>query len=174
MTKLNAAGKDFLRTTGITYTGFQEVLSKWGLPEDLVLGIVWVESKGDPGALRHEPDYPHLWEVPFFAGMFHWTMNTEAEIQRFSFGLMQIMLATARWRGFSFHPKELFEPKTGLTWGCFHLSELYAKYKKWPDAVSAYNQGSPRRSMLNAQKFKNQAYVDKVFEAAKGYCAVVE
>ncbi len=93
---------------------------------------------------------------------------TEVALQSFSFGLMQIMLATAREAGFNLHPKLLLVPKINLTWGTHHLFENFRRYGSWPDAVAAYNWGHPARALLGG-KYKNQDYVDKVFAAAKDF-----
>ena len=48
------------------------------------------------------------------------------------------------------------------------MHELVLKYKDWPSALSAYNQGSPRKNLLTG-KFKNQKYVDTVLRHAREF-----
>lgn len=115
-----------------------------GVDPLLALAIVEVESGGNPWAFRPEPRYPYLWDVrhghpfrsldaverasstppgdfPFLAG----DRAQEWVLQRSSFGLMQVMGALARERGFAgSYLTELFDVETNLAIGCGHLGEL--------------------------------------------------
>ncbi len=61
--------------------------------------------------------------------------------QRTSLGLMQIMGAVARERGFK-GPRltDLLDPASGLEWGCKHLAALCRRFD-FEDAITAYNGG---------------------------------
>jgi soluble lytic murein transglycosylase-like protein len=50
----------------------------------------------------------------------------------------------------------------GLRYGIRHLLKFYTKYGDWPDALAAYNAGSPRKAADG--KYLNQSYVDKVLK----------
>lgn len=158
---MNDASRDFILGFGGEPSGIEAIALQWSVPLDLVLAVVATESSGHSGALRYEKHFDYLYNVPDFAKRFGWTEETEITLQRISWGLMQIMLATARWRGFQSHPQELLKPAVGVTWGTYHLAQLFGKYGDWQRAISAYNQGSPATNILTG-KFKNQAYVDKV------------
>lgn len=128
----------------------------------LVAGIVQVESGGDPHAMRYERGY--RWTVPFVGGG---TQGTETEAQKFSYGLGQIMGATAREHGFK-GPwlSMLFDPPTNLQYVCKHLVWLLKRYRgDMHDAISAYNQGSARRT--DRGDYVNQVYVNKVLNAMR-------
>lgn len=157
------------------------------LSPSLVAAVVMVESGGDPWAVRAEPGYRWLWDepigVPFrslrpdeasslfppkdFAGPAGVSRATEWFGQKCSWGLMQIMGATAREHGFrGVFLSSLCQPTIGLEYGCKHLSNLVKRYKgNLLDAVSAYNQGTARRD--DSGKYRNQRYVDKVVAEAR-------
>ena len=135
------------------------------LPAALVRAIIAIESDGNPWAVRYEPAfyarYLHNKGIKGFAPC---SDATEARLRAHSFGLMQIMGATARETGF----RETFltalcDPEVGLEWGSRYLSGLLKKYGNLEAAVAAYNAGSPRKT--NNGKWVNQGYVDKIRRA---------
>jgi len=164
-----------------------------GLPAEYALAVVSVESGGQQWAYNPEPRYRYLWDVaagkPFRA-------LTPAELasrfppddfrappgadpdaeywgQSASWGLMQIMGAVARERGFrgQFLPA-LCDPLENLRIGCRVLFSCFERFGKAPAAIAAYNAGSPRyidgtRNIDGPRTFVNQAYVDKVLKAAE-------
>jgi soluble lytic murein transglycosylase-like protein len=107
-----------------------------GLSADLVEAIVTQESSGRADAFRFEPS---VWEWfkanPLAAGL-------NARRAASSYGLMQMLFATATDYGFRAEPEYLFLPKTNLDMGCKHFAVLL----KWakgnvPKALQAYNGG---------------------------------
>lgn len=155
------------------------------LPAGLVAGIVQVESAGNPWAYNPEPHYRYLWNIdratPFrsltaaeiaserppadFPAPPHADCDAEWWGQQASFGLMQVMGAVARERGFRGpYLTELCAVDVGLEFGCRHLEALYRRYGFWSSAVAAYNAGGATRDERGL--FRNQAYVDKVVAAA--------
>jgi len=170
---LSSDGEKFLARCGLTADQFREVLVPHPCPPHLVLGLIHTESGGNPDALRYEPGYQYHFEPTTEAKVHGWTTPTEVALQSFSYGLMQIMLATARERGFHLHPKLLFVPKINVAWGTFHLFELRRRFSSWENAVAAYNWGHPAKKLLSPV-YKNQDYVDKVFAAAGKFEAVFE
>jgi len=126
------------------------------LEDDLVLAIIWQESFGNPWAFRPEPNYKWLWDVkanvpiqlqgsplldfPHFAG----SGLQELYCQRASWGLMQVMGAAARERGFKgSYLTELLDPYTNLEYGMRHLWGYAFQKGNWGvhDALQRWNGG---------------------------------
>ena len=143
----------------------EDAATRYKVPKALLCALIEVESGWNPWAVRHEPGYKYLVDIKHSCV----TAETERVMQQTSFGLIQILGSTARWLGYH-EPflTSLCEPVTGLKWGCRYLVHLYTKHHNWSDAVSAYNQGWPRRDPATHQ-YLNQSYVDKVMEAIRRY-----
>jgi len=150
------------------------------LPVHLVRAVISVESSGNPHALRYEPGYRWLWDVragrpyrgdfarlPAPAGV---SGPTELMQQQTSWGIMQVMGATARELGFQGpYLTELCDFQTGLHYGCMYLDRLRRRF--WRDhgfegVAAAFNAGSPVRNADG--RWANQVYVDKI-AAAGGF-----
>jgi hypothetical protein len=131
---------------------------------------VEVESGGKPHAMRYEKNYRWLYKPKMFAEINGTTLETEKQLQKFSYGLMQVMGAVVR-EDYSYAnvPRlslyHLLNPEGGVAAGVRLLEKLYIRHMGFLDIISAYNQGSPRRSLITG-KYKNQKYVDKVVAAA--------
>lgn len=133
---------------------------QYGIPSGLIKAIIEVESSGNTFAMRYEDHYRWLVE-PF--SQFHWHAETEKQAQKTSWGLMQIMGAVARERGFKGRfLSELSKPELGIEFGCKHLKWNYDRYGDWNDAISAFNQGSNRKNEHG--EYENQIYVEKVLK----------
>jgi len=133
---------------------------KYGIPQDIIRAIIEVESGYNTNAIRYEEHF--MWfEKPFTDYHFH--KGTERTSQQISWGLMQIMGSVARQNGFkgNYLPK-LLKPEVGIKYGCKHLKSYYKRYGNWKDAISSYNQGSPRKD--SEGNYQNQAYVEKVLD----------
>lgn len=139
----------------------RENATNLGVPAALALAVCDVESGFNPYAMRYEPTYRWLVRIPA------WT-STEQVGQRISWGLMQIMGATARELGFIGYFPRLCEPAIGVQYGCRYLVMLYTKYHDWTKAIAAYNAGSPRRR-LSTGLYRNQLYVDRVLAQWAAY-----
>jgi len=139
-----------------------EVSGDYGVDANLVISIVSVESDGDACATRYESHYRYLDDPEIFAKVNNITTETEVVHQKTSWGLMQVMGGVARELGFVDSLVKLCEPYLGLKMGVKKLSLLIKKYHHIWDAVSAYNQGSPRKD--DKGLYYNQSYVDKVFQ----------
>jgi len=129
---------------------------------DLMCAIVPVESGRNSIVARHEPTF--RWTVRTPPGPAACTRETELVLQKTSWGLCQIMGATARALGFRRWLTELLDPDTNLLWGLKYLYRLGEKFG-WDDPddiISAYNQGSPRREEPGGERYTNQDYVDRV------------
>ena len=137
------------------------IAKTYGLDPNLVMAIIHTESRNDPNAMRYERGYRYLvnFNSPLVSG------STEKMQQSTSWGLMQIMGATARDMGC----KEpwlncLLDPETNIKYGCQHLARLIKKHGV-RGGVSSYNQGSPRKD-VNGELI-NVAYVNKVMDKMK-------
>ena len=147
-----------------TEQAVKEYSEQYDVPTGLINAIIQVESSGNTYAVRYEDGY--RWLVKPFK-QFHWHTPTEKIMQKTSWGLMQIMGAVARERGFKGrYLAELCKPEIGVKYGVKHLKWQYNRYGNWRDAISAYNQGSPRKK---DGKYTNQEYVDKVLKNWSGY-----
>jgi hypothetical protein len=71
-----------------------------------------------------------------------------------SYGLMQVLLSTARGIAPGITPEQLLEPITNIVIGTTYLWSRLRAYPNLADAVSAYNAGRPITA--------NQGYVDDV------------
>jgi len=126
------------------------------VPICCVKALCFVESNFDEFALRYEPSYKWL------VGSDSTLTATERMGQMCSWGLIQVMGGVAREMGFTGHFPRLCDPFLGLRYGLRHLLKFYMKYGDWPDALSAYNAGSPRKGPDG--KYLNQGYVDNVLK----------
>ena len=135
---------------------------RFSLSRPLVLAVCEQESAFDPWAWNPEPRYRYLWDVPMSKPFRKLTPAEEvSEIppldfrsyrgvpadaewwgQQASWGLMQVMGAVARERGFmgKFLP-ELCEPGVGLQYGCLHLAAYLKRFKDPFPALEAFNGG---------------------------------
>jgi len=135
---------------------------QYGIPGRLLEAVIHVESGGNRWAIRHEPGYPWLHEVERYA-LGPPSRATEKMAQETSWGLMQVMGATARWMGFEGrYLSELCVAEVGLEWGCEYLRWQYNRYGRWGHAVAAYQAGTVEFEAPG--RFKNQWYVNRVFE----------
>ena len=141
----------------------KEKAIKYDIPKSLIKAIIFVESSGNTYAMRYEKNYRWLYKVEEFAKKNYVPKLTEEIQQKISWGLMQIMGAVARERGFKGkYMAELCMPEIGLEFSCKHLKKYYDRYQSWEKAIASYNAGSPRKA--EDGKYENQYYVDKVLK----------
>jgi soluble lytic murein transglycosylase-like protein len=131
----------------------------------LIGAIVMQESAGDPMATRFEPGYRWLYQPEIFAKQVKTTIETEENHQKTSWGLMQVMGAVARERGFANAMPALCDVEVNLDIGCRHLAWLAKRYDKHGinAVIASFNAGSPRKNGDDTG-FVNQSYVDSVNE----------
>lgn len=126
----------------------------------LLEAIVEVESAWNPYAVRFEPDFSYTLTPRPFAVRNGISEKTEKYLQKFSWGLGQIMGGTARTLGYTGPLVRLTEVETNIDLMCAYLVRFCKKYPSIDKQIAAYNAGSV---VLTEQgKFKNQIYVDKV------------
>jgi len=130
---------------------------------NLVKAIISVESNWNPFAIRFEPELKNT----------RWYTNSLKNIENItdfhfcSFGLMQVLYGVALNLGYTGNPLGLFDPITNIHYGTSLLLNYLRIYKNIKDAISSYNQGSPKKDKDG--KYLNQAYVDKVCKAYLEY-----
>ena len=168
----------------------QSAASRHALPPLLIAALIEVESGGNQWAWNPEPHYRYFWDVrrqrpfravsaaeiaserpprdfPALAG----DPDQEWWAQQASWGLLQVMGAVARERGYmARYLPELCDPHDNLEYACRQLSHLRGRFIEahgWPGVIAAYNAGSPRRAGADGP-FENQRYVDQVMARLKG------
>lgn len=118
-----------------------QISSKYGVDPALIKGIIQQESRWDVNASRYE-----------------------AHLNDSSWGLMQVLLKTAKWilGNDKLTIADLINPQINVDAGTKYIASLLKQYNgKVQDAIAAYNAGSPRRNKDGS--YVNQAYVDKVY-----------
>jgi soluble lytic murein transglycosylase-like protein len=123
--------------------------------------ICTVESSLDPFAIRYERAWNYLYFPREHASRLNITDETETQMQRFSYGLPQIMGSVAREHGYQGPLGKLFaDPGLALKYGAMHLRKFQWKYGTEAEVAAAYNAGAARKTAGGL--FRNQQYVDKV------------
>ncbi len=123
-----------------------------GVPVAVIKGFIAEESGFNPNSFRAEPAHNDG-----------------------SYGLMQILYATAKGEGFQGSSSDLFVPANSVYYGTKFLKGLLNQYPNILDAIAAYNMGSPRKAANTTPTiigiygkpgpdwvYANQPYVDKV------------
>lgn len=117
----------------------EEISKKYNIDSALIRGIIKKESDWDVNASRFEAH------------------KTDA-----SWGLMQVMLATARsvLNNPNLTTTQIIQPRVNIEAGTKLMAENWNRWGNLPDAIAAYNAGSPR--LGKDGKYVNKSYVDKV------------
>jgi len=127
----------------------------------LIAAMVSVESNGNRAACRYEKHYSYLYKPEKYSDKLLITDETEKTMQKTSWGPMQIMGANARVLGFKGPLQNLSKEHIGIKYGVMFFDTLLQTNKgNVKDAISAYNQGSPRRDAEG--EYVNKKYVGKV------------
>ena len=137
----------------------------YDLDETIICALIYIESSYNPWIYRYEPQYKWIYKgrTPGdIARRLGITERSELMGQKTSWGLMQIMGATARDMGFTELHTQLLQPETNLEYGCKFLASLRKRYPEGLDYIAAYNAGSPRRD--NTGYYVNQPYIDTIME----------
>ena len=119
-----------------------------GLDECVVAGLVWVESRGNPWAIRVERGFWRRY-LPGIKALFRKTRTRRddrwlkyPDLVAASYGLCQIMLPTAMERGFApTYPTELLEPRRNIDLACQILSAHRRRAGSIEGALLRYNGG---------------------------------
>lgn len=141
-----------------------QISTLMALDRRLIAALIQVESSGNRFVWRYEAKWKNFVDPLFFSKKNEITEETERFGQSCSFGLMQIMGATARENSFQDQVLKLTEIYNGIFYGCSYLKDRSRKYKG-DDLISAYNCGTPYKDVNG--KYANQDYVDKVLTKIK-------
>lgn len=147
----------------------QTKAAQYKVDPKLLDAIIIVESAYNPWAVRFEQDFPHIAVPTVFAKNNRTTIATERMLQKFSWGLCQVMGGTARYLSYGGPLTQLVDPEINLTVACKFLANLANEYPvDVQDQIAAYNAGSARRVSGSAgMRYVNQDYVNKVVKAMK-------
>lgn len=126
---------------------------------DLAVAIAGQESNYDPSAVRYEALWDYPFQVDTHASRLGITSLTEFQLQKMSWGAMQVMGTVARELGFKPSLVEMIIPQNGIFYGCKKLQLLSKKYTNQFDVIASYNAGIP--SKIDGE-YKNASYVDAV------------
>lgn len=103
--------------------------AQFSVPESWIKAVIMTESSGNPRAFRAEP-----------------------KINDGSYGLMQLLLRTARGLGFTGESAQLFDPDTNIRYGTQLLADLRRRFgANFQRVYSAYNSGNPDLYLTSAQ-----------------------
>lgn len=118
-----------------------EMGQKYGVDSALIKAFIEVESNWDVNASRFE-----------------------AHKSDASWGLMQLMLSTARevLGNPNLTTTQLVQPRVNIEAGTKLIAQNWKRWGNLRDAIAAYNAGSPR--IDKDGKYVNQNYVDKVWK----------
>lgn len=112
------------------------IAARYQLDPRLLEAQVWVESSDNPFALRYE----HAFYVRYLQGKPQW--SAWGPLAACSYGLLQIVFATAVEDGFHGRPEDLFVPAIGLNAGALHFRKLLDHLGGDESAaLAAYNGG---------------------------------
>lgn len=102
----------------------QKIGDRWGVPRDVLLAMIWQESRGNRNALRREPD------------------------GRTGVGLMQITSPSLKLGYTDDHI--MSHPEVGIELGSRYIASLMKRYgRDWPSVFAAYNAGGVYPSKKN-------------------------
>ncbi len=131
-----------------------------GVNPELCIAIAGKESDYINSRCRFEKNWKYLVNPAKYALDLGITVETEMTLQKFSYSAMQVMGSVARELGFSSHLTDLNFPEVGLLFAVKKVKALTKKYPNEIDAISAYNQGNPRKD--DKGLYVNENYVNNV------------
>lgn len=142
---------------------------KYGLDQDLVAAVIQVESAGNPFAIRYERNYRWTFNVNMLAQDISCTPDTMEQMQKTSYGLMQVMGGVAYEHGLAREkdydyrwPTSLIMPEMGVEYGCRHLKAKQRVIGDDPARIyAAYNAGSAIKT--DGGLYINQRAVDRFY-----------
>lgn len=138
-----------------------EAAFKYGLSSRFLTALVETESDYNPNAKRLEKDYRWFYSVKEVAEEMRVTKETVIEIQRYSYGLTQLMGANFHALGYRGLPSKMFDVRINLNYGCIFIERIIkTQHLKNPlDIYAAYNAGSVRKNPSGL--YVNQKHVDR-------------
>jgi hypothetical protein len=149
------------------YLSILEGLCKpYGINFSIMAAICEHESSWDTYAIKFEPRFKYI-ETPGKYVHINNDLDTEKNLQMCSWGIGQIMGATARTLGFNDSLLKLLKPEIGLEYACKYFNKVCNPYPTDDKKIAAYNRGSI--AYTKDGKFVNQNYVDAVNLIIKKY-----
>ena len=125
-----------------------QAAKSYSVPVPLIKAIMRAESNFNPMAKRHE-----------------------ANVNDYSYGLMQVRCDTAKWMGYSGECEDLLNPETNIQVGTKFIAYLQRQFTNDTERViAAYNAGPGNA----ARPFVNQGYVNKVSGFLREYMRAAE
>jgi soluble lytic murein transglycosylase-like protein len=152
---------EWMKTWDVGTSEMIDAISKeMGFDSSWAKAIIQTESSGNALAVRYEPQWRYVLDVPGYAKFLGLTEDTERVCQSMSWGLTQIMGSVAREHGYKGHLPKLIHRDLNIRSGIVHMKGFREKYPNALDWVSSYNQGNPGKA--ESGKYYNQVYVDRV------------
>lgn len=140
-----------------------DIAHTYKLDYRLVAAICEHESSWNPFAWRYEPTYQWLNQKAIDKKPTPAQKALERFGQMCSWGLGQMMGATARDLGLGGNLPSLCDPKTSITFTCIYLSRLFAKFEGDENhVIAAYNGGPGVKIVDDKGNFSNQTYVASI------------
>lgn len=139
-----------------------ETLAKdFKLDVNLIAAICKVESNSCVWSVRYEQNWTYFESPADWARSLGITPDTETQLQKFSWGPMQVMGSVARQHGYRGYLPLLCDPYQGVLYGCKHLTWFMERHGyAGLDLISAYNCGTPEKDSKG--NYLNDSYVKKV------------
>ena len=119
----------------------------YGLKPEIIAAVIYQESKGNPLAIRYEPDFylklekRNRFNLSGYVPNAIPTLRSEKVFRSISWGLMQLMGETARVMGFrGDYLSALLDPETNIDLGCRYLKKLLTRSNAdYVSALRLYN-----------------------------------
>lgn len=139
----------------------------YNIPPNILYGICMQESNMQIYACRYEPNYKWLF-TPEKVKPKLCSTQTEEIFQKISWGVGQVMGAVLRELGYTdWLPAILSDKNAQIMYGAKHLANLKKRFPNGNDYISAYNQGSPRKTVSG--RYVNNEYVSNVLKFSKEF-----
>lgn len=113
----------------------------YGVNTAIALAIAEQESDYNEKAMRYEANWKYIVTDKKLVKELRITLATELQLQKFSYGMFQIMGSVARELGFKGMLTDLLDPIVNVTYGVRKIRLLAEKHPTIEEYVSAYNAG---------------------------------
>lgn len=138
---------------------------KYNVPARIIYGICMQESNCNQFAARFEPAWKYLVD-PKKVKPKGCSTATEENLQKFSYGIMQVMGSVLREIGYSGWLPEIYsDAELQIEFGTLHLAKGIKRWGSLERGISAYNCGTPDRNKDG--QVDNPEYVSGVMRYAQ-------
>ncbi len=141
-----------------------KLCSERSLDSDLICALIQTESAWNPYAVRFELSFQFIENPAVHAKRNGITQKTERYLQKFSWGLGQIMGGTARGLGYRGPLTQLVDPEVNIELIGEYFIKRCLRYSDEQKQIAAYNAGSV---VMQNGRFINEDYVLKVTRSLK-------